>query len=119
MTTSPPVVGVDVAKERLDIAIRPSGERWSVANDDAGVVSKRTVACWTCRAASRQGRTTRCTLGHGPATALWLQLPQTKTVKLRAASGSQVQHAGGGPRRRLQRVVRGRPLAAPAEHWLD
>lgn len=39
MTTSPLVVGMDVAKERLDIAIRPSGERWSVANDDAGVAA--------------------------------------------------------------------------------
>lgn len=39
MTTSPLVGGMDVAKERLDIAIRPSGERWSVANDDAGVAA--------------------------------------------------------------------------------
>ena len=37
--TSAPFVGVDVAKERLDVAVRPSGEHWSVANDDAGVAA--------------------------------------------------------------------------------
>src|SRR5216110_2995141 len=36
MTVSP-MVGVDVAKDRLDVAVRPSGEAWSEANDDAGV----------------------------------------------------------------------------------
>ena len=25
-------VGIDVSKDRLDVAVRPSGERWSVAN---------------------------------------------------------------------------------------
>src|SRR5437867_3722295 len=35
--TASPVVGVDVAKDRLDVAVRPSGEAWSEANDDAGV----------------------------------------------------------------------------------
>lgn len=29
--------GIDVAKARLDIAIRPSGECWFVANDGAGI----------------------------------------------------------------------------------
>jgi transposase len=29
-------VGIDVSKERLDVAVRPSGERFSVANDDEG-----------------------------------------------------------------------------------
>lgn len=37
--TSPLFVGVDVAKERLDVAIRPSGESWSDANDEAGVAA--------------------------------------------------------------------------------
>ncbi len=37
MTASPVVVGVDVAKDRLDVAVRPSGEAWSEANDDTGV----------------------------------------------------------------------------------
>jgi transposase len=37
MTTTPIVVGVDVAKDRLDVAVRPSGEAWSETNDDAGV----------------------------------------------------------------------------------
>jgi transposase len=29
-------VGIDVSKERLDVAVRPSGERFSVANDEEG-----------------------------------------------------------------------------------
>ena len=29
-------VGIDVSKDRLDVAIRPSGERLSVSNDEAG-----------------------------------------------------------------------------------
>ena len=28
---------MDVAKAQLDIAVRPSGERWAVANDDPGI----------------------------------------------------------------------------------
>ena len=30
-------VGIDVAKATLDIAVRPSGEHWSAANDDGGI----------------------------------------------------------------------------------
>jgi len=30
-------VGIDVAKARLDVAIRPSGDYWSVANDSVGI----------------------------------------------------------------------------------
>jgi transposase len=37
--TSPVFVGVDVAKERLDVVVRPSGEGWSEANDEAGVAA--------------------------------------------------------------------------------
>ena len=32
-------VGIDVAKAQLDIALRPTGERWAVANDDAGIAA--------------------------------------------------------------------------------
>ena len=39
MTTSAVVVGVDVAKDRLDVAVRPSGEAWSEANDEAGITA--------------------------------------------------------------------------------
>ena len=39
MTTNAVVVGVDVAKDRLDVAVRPSGETWSVANDEAGITA--------------------------------------------------------------------------------
>ncbi len=34
-----PVVGVDVAKHRLDVAVQPSGETWSAAHDDAGITA--------------------------------------------------------------------------------
>jgi len=33
----PCFVGIDVAKAQLDIALRPSGERWAVPNDASGV----------------------------------------------------------------------------------
>jgi transposase len=32
-------VGIDVAKAHLDIALRPTGERWTVTNDDAGIAA--------------------------------------------------------------------------------
>jgi len=32
-------VGVDVSKDKLDVSIRPHGERWTVANDEKGVQS--------------------------------------------------------------------------------
>lgn len=35
--TSPVFSGIDVSKHRLDIALRPGGEHWSVANDPAGI----------------------------------------------------------------------------------
>jgi transposase len=31
-------VGIDVAKAQLDIALRPTGERWAVPNDDASIL---------------------------------------------------------------------------------
>src|SRR5882672_4903856 len=35
----PCFVGIDVAKAQLDIALRPSGERWAVSNDASGVAT--------------------------------------------------------------------------------
>jgi transposase len=32
-------VGIDVAKAQLDIALRPTGERWGVTNDDVGITA--------------------------------------------------------------------------------
>ena len=33
----PPLwVGIDVAKDRLDLAVRPTSRAWPVANDEAG-----------------------------------------------------------------------------------
>jgi transposase len=37
MTATPTYVGIDVAKNRLDIAIRPSGECQQVGNDERGI----------------------------------------------------------------------------------
>jgi transposase len=37
MTTSEVYVGIDVAKARLDVGIRPSGEVWAVDHDEAGI----------------------------------------------------------------------------------
>ena len=36
----PCFVGIDVAKAQLDIALRPSGERWAVPNDASGVATR-------------------------------------------------------------------------------
>ena len=30
-------VGIDVAKNQLDVAVRPAGDRWEVPHDEAGV----------------------------------------------------------------------------------
>ena len=32
-------IGIDVSKDRLDVAARPMGERWQVANTDLGIAS--------------------------------------------------------------------------------
>jgi transposase len=32
-------VGIDVAKAQLDIAVRPTGERWTIPNDDASITA--------------------------------------------------------------------------------
>ncbi len=39
MVDVPCFLGIDVAKAQLDIAIRPSGERWTVPNDASGVTT--------------------------------------------------------------------------------
>ena len=39
MTPSPVFIGLDVAKVTLDVALRPSGEQWSVPNDEAGIAA--------------------------------------------------------------------------------
>ena len=39
MTAPVVVVGVDVAKARLDVAVRPSGETGSVENNEGGVTA--------------------------------------------------------------------------------
>jgi transposase len=39
MVNAPCFIGIDVAKAQLDIAIRPSGERWAVPNDPSGVTT--------------------------------------------------------------------------------
>ena len=37
MSVVPCFVGIDVAKAQLDIAVRPSGERWAVPNDATSI----------------------------------------------------------------------------------
>jgi transposase len=37
MSVSPVLVGIDVAKAHLDIALRPTGDRWAVTNDASGI----------------------------------------------------------------------------------
>jgi transposase len=39
MSSTPCFVGIDVAKAQLDIALRPTGERWAEANNDAGIAA--------------------------------------------------------------------------------
>ena len=37
MTQGPTYVGIDVAKTQVDIAVRPSGQRWVISYDESGV----------------------------------------------------------------------------------
>lgn len=37
MNTERPYVGIDVAKAQLDVAVRPTGQQWSVANQEEGI----------------------------------------------------------------------------------
>jgi transposase len=37
MEQQPTVIGIDVAKEHLDVHVRPTDEAWRVSNDDAGL----------------------------------------------------------------------------------
>ena len=37
MSQEPTYVGIDVSKERMDVAVRPTGRSWSVSYDEAGV----------------------------------------------------------------------------------
>lgn len=37
METTPRFVGIDIAKARLDIAVRPTGDQWAVPNDEGGI----------------------------------------------------------------------------------
>lgn len=39
MTPLPVFVGIDVAKDRLDLAWRPTGERWAAPNTERGIRS--------------------------------------------------------------------------------
>ena len=37
MSDGPCLIGIDVAKAHLDMALRPSGERWAVPHETSGV----------------------------------------------------------------------------------
>jgi hypothetical protein len=75
MTPSTIVVGIDVSKDRLDLAWRPTGERWAVPNTERGI-----------RAISRRLRTPAPTLIVLEATG-GLELPLTGAL---AAAGLPV-----------------------------
>jgi transposase len=45
MNASTKFVGIDVSKEQLDIAVRPTGERWQVENDDGGIAQLIELLC--------------------------------------------------------------------------
>lgn len=42
MTTAPIFVGIDVAKAQLEVAVRPTGETWTVTPDEAGLAARLT-----------------------------------------------------------------------------
>ena len=72
-------IGIDVSKEWLDLAERPSGEQWRVANDEAGwaavvaIVGPPTVRRFLTS-------TTTCLLRP------WLKLWRTTPVSVRGLS---------------------------------
>ena len=39
MTHAPVFVGIDVSKARLEVALRPSADRWAVPHDDASLAA--------------------------------------------------------------------------------
>ena len=39
MTHAPVCVGIDVSKARLEVALRPSADRWTVSHDEAGITA--------------------------------------------------------------------------------
>ena len=39
MSDTQTFVGIDVAKDQLDVAVRPGGARWTVPHDDAGIAA--------------------------------------------------------------------------------
>jgi len=47
MTASPVFIGIDVSKDRLDLALRPTGERWTSPNTERGIrmVCRRLRTC--------------------------------------------------------------------------
>ena len=36
MPTAETFIGIDVARDKLDLAVRPAGQQWQVANTEAG-----------------------------------------------------------------------------------
>ncbi len=39
MTTAPVFVGIDVSKDRLDVALRPTSDRWAIAREEPGIAA--------------------------------------------------------------------------------
>ena len=38
MEENPRYVGIDVSKAQVDVAVRPTGQRWAASYDETGVV---------------------------------------------------------------------------------
>ena len=55
MTAPACFVGIDVAKATLDVAVRPAGEPWSAANDEAGIARAGAAAAAAGAGADRAG----------------------------------------------------------------
>src|SRR5258706_14368177 len=94
MVASPCFGGIDVAKAPLDLAVRPSGERWAVSNDAGGVVTL--VERWQALHPTLIGREATGGLERIAAAALGTAgLPLGVVDPRRARGGGPGARAGG------------------------
>ena len=57
MTAQDVVVGIDVSKATLDVAVRPSGETWQAANGPGGITGTPPIASLDYRPGNNLGST--------------------------------------------------------------
>ena len=91
MTTPGPIVGIDVAKAELVVAVRPVGERWSVPNDETGVerlpdhvrgLAPTLTSCSRRRAVTNTPSSRSC---------CWRRYPPPARLRLQASPGLVVR----------------------------